>query len=93
MVYVFIRIIDYLDESQTRLHLSSYSRFECVCVSVEMRVDSNRDREASVRQVDISTELCSLPSALRGQTPAVRDRKNARVAALLTHIPRVTSVA
>lgn len=42
----------------------------------------------SVRQVDISTELQSAVCSLRGQTPAVRDRKNARVPARLTHIPR-----
>lgn len=86
-----------LDEFGNVAHFSSSrSKYMYVCMYVWYIVDSVGDRgkvRASLRQVDISTESQSAVCSLRGQTPAVRDRKNARVPALLTHIPRVTSVA
>lgn len=45
-------------------------------------------REGVGGKLIFRTELQSAVCSLRGQTPAVRDRKNARVPALLTHIPR-----
>lgn len=86
-----------LETSRIFLHLArNICMYVCMYGILYGIVDSVGDRgkvRASLRQVDISTESQSAVCSLRGQTPAVRDRKNARVPALLTHIPRVTSVA